>query len=128
MTNDSDSIRERLLLQLPQLANAAAYKAAVAETLQKNQTRIRRERLWVTLFWVFCVVTTVIYLWFGPGAAQSPRGPFLACIFFIWGSSELVKHHINSSRIDVLKEIKQVQVQILELQGSISNGASNEKS
>ncbi len=116
MNNESDSLRERLLRQLPSLHDATAYKTAVAETLERNQKRIRRERALVTFFWIFCVASAVAYIWFGPGAAQVPRGPFLACIFFTWGGIELLKHHINSARVDLLKEIKQVQVQLLDLQ------------
>jgi hypothetical protein len=123
MNKDPDSLRERLLTQLPTLQNMAAYKAAVVETLERNQKRIRRERMFVTLFWIFCVASAVSYIWFGRGSAQVlPRGPFLACIFFTWGAFEMLKHWINSARIDLLKEIKQVQVQILELQVSRGEG------
>ena len=122
-SESSDSLRDRLLTQLPTLKDVAAYKTAVAQTLERNQRRIRRERLLVTLFWIFCVVSGVAYIWFGPETAQAPKGPFLACIFFIWGALELLKHHINSAKIDLLKEIKQVQVQIFEAQASSLPGA-----
>ena len=52
------------------------------------------------------------------GTAQLPRGPFLACIFFTWGGVEVLKHHINSSRVDLLKEVKELQLQVFELQES----------
>lgn len=118
MTNDPDSIREHLLQQLPTLDTATVYKAPIAKTLERNETNIGRERIWVTTFWVFCVLSAASYIWFGPGASQMPRGPFLACIFLMWGSLEVLKHHINSSRLDLLKEIKQVQVQLVDLQAS----------
>jgi RNA polymerase sigma-70 factor, ECF subfamily len=36
-------------------------------------------------------------------------------IFFTWGDVELVKHYIDACRIDRLKEIKQIQLQLFEL-------------
>ena len=113
---NSDSIRDQLLSRLPDPLNPGAYREAVAETIERNQKRIRRERLLVTLFWIFCVATAVAYIWFGASSAQIPRGPFLACIFFIWGALEMTKHYINSCRVDLLREMKQIQLQFLELQ------------
>ena len=52
-------------------------------------------------------------------SAHLPRAPFLACIFFIWGGVEILKHYINSSRIDLLKEIKQLQLQVFDLEQSV---------
>jgi hypothetical protein len=66
MENRDDSFRDRLLAHLPQPANLADYRQEVASMLEKNQKRIRRERLAVTAFWVFCAVSATIYLWFDP--------------------------------------------------------------
>jgi hypothetical protein len=113
---NSDSIRERLLARLPDPTNPEAYRNSVADTLERGQKRIRRESILVKLFWIFCVVTTATYLWFTAESSQLPRAPFLACIFFLWGVMEIIKHYINSCRTDLLTEIKQLQLQILELQ------------
>jgi hypothetical protein len=116
MANQSDeTFRDRLLSHLPQPGGLAGYRREVAAMLEKNQKRLRLERLIVTAFWVFCVVSVVVYIWFDKSSAATPKGPFLACIFMIWGASEVVKHYINACRIDLMKEIKQLQVQVLEL-------------
>ena len=116
MNPKRDSLREGLLAHLPQPADLAAYRSEVSLLIEQNEKRIRRERRWVTLFWIFCAVSATIYLWFGTDGSNFPRAPFLACIFFLWGVLEMLKHHINACRIDLLKEIKQLQVQVLELQ------------
>lgn len=113
---ESDSLRDRMLSRLPDPENPAAYQTSVADALERGRKRIRRESILVKLFWIFCVVTTIAYLWFTTESSQLPRAPFLACIFFLWGVMEIIKHYINSCRTDLLTEIKQLQLQILELQ------------
>ena len=46
-----------------------------------------------------------------------------ACFFLIWGAVEMLKHFINRSRVELLKEIKQVQLQVLELHETIRKAA-----
>jgi len=122
MENQSDSFRDRLLSHLPQPASLADYRRDVASMLEQNEKRIRRERVVVTAFWIFCAVSAALHMWFDPKSAQTPKGPFLALFIFTWGLAELLKHRINASRIDLLKEIKQVQVQVLELHDMTRKG------
>jgi peptidoglycan/LPS O-acetylase OafA/YrhL len=115
MANQDDSIRTRLLSHLPEPSALAEYRKEVGSMLEKNQKRIRRERVIVTAMWVFCAIASVFYLWLDPYSSTTPKGPFLACFMFLWGMAELLKHYVNTCRIDLLKEIKQVQLQVLEL-------------
>jgi hypothetical protein len=119
MEPDSNSLRDRLLSQSPLPGDLAGYRQQVASLIDSNQKRLRRERIVTTAFWIFCAVSATAWLWFDAGSAHFPRGPFLACIFFIWGGVELVKHHINTARVDLLKEMKQMQVQMFALQAQI---------
>jgi len=52
---------------------------------------------------------------------ETPEPSFvsLACFWFLFGMVYLVPHSINRSKLDILKEVKQVQVQLLELQALI---------
>ncbi len=45
-------------------------------------------------------------------------------VLFICGATELSKHFINRSRAEVLKEVKQVQLQVLELQALLKRDES----
>ncbi len=118
MENDRDFLRNRLLDHTPGLSDLADYRQFILSTVERDQKRIRRERLLATLFWIFCAASATAWLWFSADAASWPRGPFLAGIFFTWGGVEIVKHHINACRIDLLKEIKQIQLQIFELEAA----------
>ncbi len=116
MEPNDNSIRDRLLSGPPNPRDLADYRQRVSSLIEASQRRLRRERLLVTGFWIFCAVSATAWLWFSADAARLPRGPFLACIFFTWGGVEVVKHYVNAVRVDVLKEIKQIQVQVFELQ------------
>ena len=123
MQPNSD-MRDRLLSHLPPATDLGVYRQQVAVTLEKNQKRIRLERLLATLFWIFGAVTCTVYIWFGSGGSQFPRAPFLACIFLLLGGIEILKHHIHSAQVELHKEIKQLQVQMFELQSSLGSTSS----
>lgn len=114
--NQPNNIAEGLLAHLPDSSQLTSFRQQVTSSIEKNRVRLQRERVIAHAFWIFCAVTATAYLWFGPDAARFPRAPFLACIFFLWGGVELLKHYIQASRVETLKEIKQLQLQVLELQ------------
>jgi hypothetical protein len=114
MENDREFLRDRLLGRAPNTSDLADYRQFILSTVEKDQKRMRRDGRLATLFWVFCAVSATAWLWFSAESARLPRGPFLACIFFTWGGVEVVKHHIDSCRIRLLKEIKQIQLQLFE--------------
>ena len=97
----NDPLRDRLLGRIPQPADIAAYKTSVSQMLDQNQKSIKRERISVNAFWIFCAASATAWLWFSSGPAQLPKVPFLACIFLIWGGVEMVKHHINRTRVEL---------------------------
>jgi hypothetical protein len=114
--SQDNGFRDRLLLNLPDPSDLATYRKQVASTIEKNQKRIRLERFLANSFWVFCAFVATAYIWFSNGASQVSRAPFLACIFLLLGAVELIKHHIHSAQVELQKEVKQLQVQVLELQ------------
>jgi hypothetical protein len=112
-------IRSQLLSHIPQPENLSEYRSRVAEITQRDQKRLHVEHVVTTLFWIFCVVTATAYLWFGNSDSPLPRAPFLACIFFLWGGVELLKHRIHAAQIEIQKDLKQLQLQILEMKTSV---------
>jgi hypothetical protein len=114
MENDREFLRDQLLGRAPKTSDLADYRQFILSAVEKDKKRIQRERILVTLFWIFCAASATAWLWFSADSAGLPRGPFLACIFFTWGGVEIVKHYINACRIDLLKEIKQIQLQLFE--------------
>ena len=119
MQSSNEGMRDRLLSRLPQPENLADYRSEVAALLEKNHKGLRREMWGVSVLWMFLVLLGTAFIWLG---ADKPKAPYLAsvsCFFLIFGAVELLKHFINRSRVDLLKEIKQVQLQVLELQAAM---------
>jgi hypothetical protein len=118
MESRDDSIRDRLLSHLPQPANLAAYREEVASMLAKNEKAFRREKWGVGALWIYLLALSIFFLWLGWRLIDTPKGPYFgtwACFCILCGAVELLKHFINRSRVELLKEVKQVQVQVLEL-------------
>lgn len=117
--NKTNDITDGLLARLPNSSELAKFRSSIASSIEKNRVRVQRERVLATAFWIFCAASATVYLWFGSEAGKFPRAPFLACIFFLWGGIEVLKHHIYAARVEALKEIKQLQLQVLELQAQM---------
>jgi hypothetical protein len=125
MDQRADSIRDRLLSRLPQPAGLADYRKEIASMLEKNETRLRREKWGVSALWFFVVALSTVSLFLGGQRLDTPKGPWfgtLACFWLLFGAVELLKHFINRSRVDLLKEVKQVQLQVLELHDLLRKG------
>jgi hypothetical protein len=127
MEPKDDSIRERLLSQLPQPANLPAYREEVALLVEKKEKEVRRERRVMIELWVFAVVVSIPFLWMGAQRMDTVMGPyFMGCagFWFLFALVYLAAHSINRSRVELLKEVKQVQVQVLELQELLQKGGA----
>jgi hypothetical protein len=66
--------------------------------------------------WIFAVLLiTALLVFRGRDAAEVARLTAFAFIFLICGAVELLKHFINRARVELIRETKQVQLQVLEL-------------
>lgn len=122
MEKGTDTMRERLLARLPQPENLASYRDEVASALAKDKKAFRREKWGVGALWIFAVGLSTVFLWLGAHRLDTPKGLWfgiLACFVLLYPLAEILKHFINRSRVEILKEVKQVQLQVLELQASL---------
>jgi hypothetical protein len=111
----NERMRDGLFAQLPQPANLVEYRRNVAAMLEVNQKTFLREKRWGTMLGIFCVISCTAYLWFDPSSVGVSKGPWLGLMFLLIGLLEISKYYTNRCRVDLLKEIKQVQLQVLEL-------------
>jgi hypothetical protein len=119
MANSNESMRDRLLSRLPQPENAAEYRGQVAALLQRNERKLRQEKWYSGAIWIFVVLLAIALFWGSAGKPRAAEADLFALLFLIYGAVELLKHFINRSRVDLLKEIKQVQLQVLELEAAV---------
>jgi|SRR5580692_3737761 hypothetical protein len=120
MEQDNSSIRERLLLHLPQPENLAAYREETASLFAKHEKALFWEKMVPTACYVIAAIMVALWLW-GKTPAPAMRQyfwPLVAFVYFL-ATVEDLRYRIYRSRVDMLKDVKQVQLQVLELQTSL---------
>lgn len=123
MEHRGESIGEQLLSRLPRPANLAAYQAEVISLLAKNEKALRRNKWTVVRVWIFVVAVAGPFLWMAGRHFNTPQGNWflgLACFWILLGAIEIAKYVAHQGRVELLKELKQIQLQVLELHGSLS--------
>jgi hypothetical protein len=126
--DNKDSIRDRILSRLPEPANAAAYRDEMASTLAKNEQRLRLEGGYsAAIMWVLAVGFITACVMKGARWLDTARGhfmEFLVVLLLIGGAVEILKHAANRSRVELLKEVKQLQLQVLELRAAMEKSGN----
>lgn len=125
MEKQNESIRERLLAHLPQPENLAAYREETALLLAKREKALFWERLVPIACYVIVAFMMVLWL-LGLTPAPAMRQyfwPLVAFVYFLAAMQDL-RYRFYQSKVDTLKEVKQVQLQILELQASLQKPSS----
>jgi hypothetical protein len=121
-TKENDTLRERLLSHLPQPTNSSAYRDGIDQLLKKEEASLRT---FTRTHYVLSACALFLgYMALYISKHDAPAVPsFLvgAGVFFLIVLTEKPMLDTRRLHIDLLKEIKQVQVQLLELQLQINN-------
>jgi hypothetical protein len=121
MAQQTNNLRERLLATLPQPENLAAYREETATLLAKHARALRWDRVTATTFVLIASALfffSVVNLWNLRTLALHGFQVASALMFF-WAAIFEVRYRIYESQVATLKETKQIQFQILELQASL---------
>jgi hypothetical protein len=111
------SLREQLLAQIePARVPYERYQQETEAMLRDLEVRLRREKIGMTAYWLFAVFLTtsflLLYGYFGgDGRIVAVATAF---VILIAAAVEVVKHFINRSRVEILREIKSLELRILE--------------
>lgn len=127
MEHRGESIGEQLLSRLPRPANLAAYQEEVTSLLAKNEKMLRRNKWTVVRVWIFAVAVSGPFLWMAGRHFNTPQGNWflgLACFWVLFGAIEILKYVAQQGRVELLKELKQIQLQVLELHGLLSKSGA----
>lgn len=123
-----ESMSERLLSRLPRPANLTAYQEQVSSLLAENEKKLRRNKWTVVRVWIFVAAVSIPFLWMAGSHFNTPQGNWflgLACFWVLFGAVEVAKYIGHQGRVELLKEIKQVQLQILELHALLNKGSAS---
>ena len=122
MEQENSTLRERLLAQLPKPENFAAYREETAALLEKHTRALYWEK-WS--FQILCFCTPIVWImslsnWgqkLDPNASSTLRT--IVILMLVGAVSTGLRYYFNQSKVDLLREVKQVQLQVLELQASL---------
>ncbi len=121
MAQPSNDVRERLLAALPQPENLAAYREQTAALLAKHARALRADRFTAGFFAFLALALS--FLWnhgpWQPGTVALHGLQVGMAVLFFMAMIYMLRGEIYTVQIGTLREIKQVQLQILELQASL---------
>lgn len=122
MEKGSESMRARLLARLPQPENREVYREETVVLMARHQRALFWERVTAgTLMLIGALLFMMANLkW---GLKLDPNGKIvfdvMAAVFYFLGAIYQVGYEVSRSKVDLLKEVKQVQLQVLELQAAL---------
>jgi hypothetical protein len=120
----NDPLRDRLLAEhAPAESSLTLYRKEVQAMLDRNERVLRREKRYAAVLWIYAVLLATAFLVASGFWNPTPERVWLASLagiglVLIGGAVELLKHFMNRSRVELLKEIKQLELHVLELQES----------
>jgi hypothetical protein len=117
MEKQNESLRDRLLARLPQPENLEAYRVETASLLAKHEKSLFWEKLMPLIFSGGALAVIVLTGSIVGPPPNSVKTAFLILMFL--STIYTVSYNISRSKVDLLKEIKQLQLQVLELQASL---------
>ena len=98
---------------------ARKRRGEVEMLIQEKERRLRRDHWLTAAIWVVMVLLSTGLL----VSAGTPKGDLagiwkgiLACFWFLFGAVFLLRHMITRNRIELLKELKGLELRVLELQ------------
>jgi hypothetical protein len=126
MQPNSENLREGLLARLPQPERLAEYRQEVTALIEKNEKGLRRQKWYAGAIWIWVVLLGTMLLMLCWRLAEKPGNAATVAylgttilFFLIAGAVELLKYFISHAKVELLKETKQVQLQLLELQAML---------
>ena len=126
MEPQSDSIREVLLSRLPRPEDFAAYQQGVKALLEKNDKALRQKRWTVVRVWIFVTAVSIPGLWMAGTYFNTPQGNWFLSLTLFWvlfGTVEVSKYSVAQGKVEVLKEVKQLQLQVLQIHAMLRDSS-----
>jgi hypothetical protein len=106
----------------------SAYREEVKSLLADNERALRQNKWTLVRVWIFVALVSVPFLWMAGAHFNTPQGNWflaLTCFWVLFGAVEVLKYVVHQGHVEMLKEIKQAQLQIIELHAMLSKGGGN---
>jgi len=122
MSNPDDSLRERLLGQYsPDPNKLATHRKETQAMLEREERRQRFYALYYAAIWIMLVVMGVAFAMVAGWSADQPTKVYFTIgltlmMLFLGGAVQLVGGFIGRARLEVTKDIKGLELRIMELE------------
>ncbi len=111
-------MKERLLAQETFDPGQQKYHKEVEKMLEKQIRAHKRERIIIGPLWIYIVFLCTIFMLIGGFSADPNKKIWFgiwACFLLLFGAVFLFRYFINHNRLEILKELKAMQLRIEEL-------------
>lgn len=119
MPNKPDNLRAQLLAQgEPTRDKLTLYKQETQTMLQDLDRSLRRQKWFIGAMWIYAVIfMTAALLLLGYLEKTTPDILILSMGFLLTinGAIYIITHCVNVNRVELLKELKGLEAQVLEL-------------
>ena len=117
----NEEFRRNLIGQLvPEPDRLDRYRKEMTQMLEKNEQGLRFEKRWTAVMWLYGVALMTAYLLVSGFYHPTPERVWMvglatmAMVLFC-GALMIVRVVVNMTRIELLKELKQIELRLLEL-------------
>lgn len=117
----NNDFRRNLIEQLvPEPGRLERYRKEMTQMLDNNERGLRREKRMTIVLWLFGVTMMTAFLLMSGFYHPTPERSWMAtlalfAVTLFYGGLEIIKHFVNRSRVELLKELKQIELRLLEL-------------
>jgi hypothetical protein len=119
MDPNSNELKGRLLAQFePDRDRLARYRKEVEAMLEQQERSLDRQKWYAGVYWVYAVVLAAVFLVLGAERAGAPVWFWttaMGLVLLIGGAVEMVKYVVNRARLELLREIKALELQVREM-------------
>jgi hypothetical protein len=124
MGPEHDTLRDRLLAQTePDPARLARYREEVRAMLERQEKTLWWQKWYAGASWFATLLVVVLFLILKP--PETPTGgvwlmPYIIVLLvLVAGAVELLRYYLNRSRVELLKEIKGLELLVRELKDQL---------
>jgi hypothetical protein len=117
----NEEFRRNLIGQLvPEPGRLDRYRREMTQMLEKNERGLRFERRFTTVMWLYGVAVMTVFLLVSGFYHPTPERSWMVILVgmgmvLLYGALMIVRVIINQTRVELLKELKQIELHVLEL-------------
>jgi undecaprenyl pyrophosphate phosphatase UppP len=127
MSNPNEPLRDRLLSQsIPEPGRLATYRKEVEAMLEREERSLQRQAWLSGAVWIWAVFLATAFALVAGYASDKPIRVYfslgvMVLAMFIYGAVEMLKLFINRARLEVVKDIKGLELRLIEMEGRLQD-------